>query len=110
MAAVAGVRLARASAGQLIELVVSTAGLAAFLVGLIDGLAADEGGLSLLWVCDRICGCTGRSAAIAGPAMATATTPAASVTLARRKVLRQAVMVRIRLLARQQGGRRRGQV
>src|SRR4051794_11492163 len=106
MAAVAGVRLARASAGQLIELVVSATGLAAFLVGLIDSLVADEAGLSLLWVCDRICGCTGRSAAIAIPAMAKATAPAASVsaTPARRGILRQAVMVRIRLLARQQGG------
>src|SRR5262245_49912621 len=103
MAAVAGVRLARASAGQLIELVVSAAGLAGFLVGLIDSLVADEA--SLLWVCDRICGCTGKSAAIAAPAMATATAPATSVSApARRGVLRRAVMVRIRLLARQQGG------
>src|SRR5262245_44168167 len=112
MAAVAGVRLARASAGQLIELVVSAAGLAAFLAGLIDGLVADEAGVSLLWVCDRICGRTGRSAAIAGPAIATATAPAASASAnpARRGVLRQAVMVRIRLLARQEGSRCRGQV
>src|SRR5262245_9690784 len=115
MAAVAGDRLARASAGQLIELVVSAAGLSGFRAGLIDGLVTDDAGVSLLWVCDRICGWTGKSAAIAVPAMAMV--PTATVSAAARKgALWQAVIVWIRLwlswrqLARQQRGRRWGQI
>src|SRR5262245_43067648 len=96
MAAVEGVRLARAPAGQLIEPVVSAAGLSDSPVGLIDGLLADNVGLPLLWGWDCAWGCTGRSAAIAAPAIATVPAASVSTTPARRRVLWRAVMVRIR--------------
>src|SRR5437016_2238544 len=93
MAAVAGERLARAPSGQLIELVVSAAGLSNFLVGLIDSLFAGKVGLSLLWVWDCACGRNGRSAAIAAPEMATVPAASVSAIAARSAVLKWAVIV-----------------